>query len=594
MMSTVLLAIVALLLQVAQFHVPLSVGSDFPVPGDAETTAGVVRGLVERYGNDAGSLERMYPLHVSPLRLERMRPFYGSWLAGMEALQFSSLSGTDQADYLLFTNYLRSELRRLDLLELRNRDMALAVPFLDAIATLDDDLRRMKPVQPEKSAAMLNTLFKDIEALNNGTKRPGKSHDKSSPQDIDLSYLSPVVANRAAATVESLRRTMKRWFEFYAGYDPLFTWWVEAPYRRAEAALKEYTAALKGMTGVGRNHRDAIIGDPIGCDALLSELRFEMIPYSPEELINIANKEFSWCEAEMKNASRELGYGDEWHRALEHVKDLHVEPGRQPQLIRELALEAEKFLEDRDLITIPPLAKESWRMEMMSPEQQKVSPFFLGGETIIVSYPVDSMQHEQKMMSMRGNNIHFSRATVHHELIPGHHLQSYMNARHKSYRGVFGTPFWTEGWALYWEMRLWDLGFPHSPEDRIGMLFWRMHRCARIIFSLNFHLGRMSPQECIDLLVEKVGHERDNATAEVRRSFSGDYPPLYQIAYMVGALQLRALHTEIVGSGRMGEKEFHDAVLKENAIPIEMLRAIMLGEPLTQDYSSRWRFYDKE
>jgi hypothetical protein len=201
---------------------------------------------------------------------------------------------------------------------------------------------------------------------------------------------------------------MKRWFEFSAGYDPLFTWWVEAPYRRAEAALKEYAAALKeNVTGVGRNHRDAIIGDPIGRDALLSELRFEMIPYSPEELINIANKEFSWCEAEMKNASRELGYGDEWHRALEHVKDLHVEPGRQPQLIRELALEAEKFLEDRDLITIPPLAKESWRMEMMSPEQQKVSPFFLGGETIIVSYPVDSMQHEQKMMSMRGNNIHF-------------------------------------------------------------------------------------------------------------------------------------------------------------------------------------------
>ena len=56
------------------------------------------------------------------------------------------------------------------------------------------------------------------------------------------------------------------------------------------------------------------------------------------------------------------------------------------------------------------------------------------------------------------------------------------------------------------------------------MLFWRMHRCARIIFSLSFHLGKMTPQECIDFLVDKVGHERDNATAEVRRSFKRRLP----------------------------------------------------------------------
>jgi hypothetical protein len=53
-----------------------------------------------------------------------------------------------------------------------------------------------------------------------------------------------------------------------------------------------------------------------------------------------------------------------------------------------------------------------------------------------------------------------------------------------------------------------------------------MHRCARIVFSLSFHLGKMTPRECIDYLVRRVGHERDNATAEVRRSFAGrDAPP---------------------------------------------------------------------
>src|SRR5205807_1912857 len=102
-------------------------------------------------------------------------------------------------------------------------------------------------------------------------------------------------------------------------------------------------------------------------------------------------------------------------------------------------------------------------------------------------------------------------------------------------------PFWIEGWALYWEMLMWDQGFPRTPEERVGMLFWRMHRAARILFSLRVHLGKMTPQEAVDFLVERVGHERANAEGEVRRSFNGSYPPLYQAAYMLGGLQFRAL-----------------------------------------------------
>ena len=60
----------------------------------------------------------------------------------------------------------------------------------------------------------------------------------------------------------------------------------------------------------------------------------------------------------------------------------------------------------------------------------KSHPFFLGGDSIQVSYPTNTMDHEAKLMSMRGNNPHFSRSTVFHELIPGHNLQFYYNKRH--------------------------------------------------------------------------------------------------------------------------------------------------------------------
>jgi len=227
---------------------------------------------------------------------------------------------------------------------------------------------------------------------------------------------------------------------------------------------------------------------------------------------------------------------------------------------------------------------------MMSPERQRVNPFFLGGEVITVSFPTSTMTHEQKLMSMRGNNIHFSRSTVFHEVIPGHNLQAFMNQRYRPYRSVFRTPFSIEGWALYWEMLLWDLGFPKTPENRIGMLFWRMHRCARIIFSLSFHLEKMTAQECVDFLVERVGHERENAAAEVRRSFETNYAPLYQAAYLLGGLQFRALHKEIVGAGKMSNRDFHDTILKMNSIPVEMVRASLTKQPLTKDYRPSWKF----
>ena len=219
-------------------------------------------------------------------------------------------------------------------------------------------------------------------------------------------------------------------------------------------------------------------------------------------------------------------------------------------------IEAIEYLEKNDLITIPPLARESWRMEMMSPERQLVNPFFTGGEVISVSYPTNTMSHEAKLMSMRGNNPHFSRATVQHELIPGHHLQGFMTQRYKPYRGLFSTPFWGEGWALYWELLLWDRGFAKTPEDKIGMLFWRSHRCARIIFSLSFHLEKMTPQQCIDLLVNRVGHEPENAAGEVRRSFAGSYSPLYQAAYLLGGMQIHALRRRRRGSDHRQQREY--------------------------------------
>ena len=239
------------------------------------------------------------------------------------------------------------------------------------------------------------------------------------------------------------------------------------------------------------------------------------------------------------------------------------------------------------------MAKETWGMIMMTPERQKVNPFFTGGRNISISYPTLDMDHDDKMMSMRGNNPNFSFPTVQHELLPGHNLQFFMTSRYKNYRRAFSTPFWGEGWALYWEINLWNKEFPKTPEQKLGMLFWRIHRCARIIFSLKYHLNEMTPQQCIDMLVKEVGHEYANAEAEVRRSFATSYtPPLYQMAYMTGGLQFYALRNEMLEKG-WTEKQFHDRVLQENRMPVELLRSLIQNLPLKKNYKTNWKFSTK-
>ncbi len=540
-----------------------------------------LRGVIEKFSQDHGSIDRFHTAQTSVNRTARFRQLYADYFSLLGRLNFDSLNHDEQIDYVLFKNFLDHEQKELVRFDRQFAEAALVLPFAKTINDLEDSRRRLETIDPAKTAAMLTDLSKQIndtqKALEDAREKPKRT-----------------VANRAVRILAGLRLTLRNWYNFHNAYDPTFTWWNAEPYKAVEDSLQKYSEfVVAKLVGIRPDDKTTIIGDPIGRDALLEELSFEMIPYSPEDLVEIANKEFAWCEVEMKKASREMGFGDDWKKALEAVKQKYVEPGKQPELIRDQAMEAIEYVEKNDLVTVPKLARESWRMEMMSPERQLQSPFFLGGETILVSYPTSTMTHEQKMMSMRGNNPHFTHAVTHHELIPGHHLQRYMNQRFRPYRETFRTPFWGEGWALYWEFLLWDRGFNKTPEDRVGALFWRMHRCARIIFSLNFHLEKMTPQEAVDFLVDRVGHERDNAAAEVRRSFAGDYGPLYQIAYMMGGLQFYSLHREFVGGKKMKDREFHDAILKEGPIPVEMVRAILTKQKLAKDHQPAWKFYGR-
>ena len=536
--------------------------------------------LIQNYYADVTALNRVYIVDGSPEKIERYKKLAEDYIVRLSQLHFADLPQECKADYVLFKRDLDENIYQATIDHKEYDALQQWFPFADSIYKIEKIRRRGGKIDAQNTAYIFNNVAKQLKDLQNKLSAANK--------------ITITDSRRATIVIGGLKDAAKNVYSFYNSYDPLFTWWVPDTYKKMDSMLAVYSTSFKiaAERNITKKDSSGIVGFPIGREELLRKLKYEMIPYTPEELIDIANKEFVWCDKEMLKASNEMGFGNDWHSALEKVKQSYVPVGDQPAAMVKLYDESIAFLKSKDLITIPPLAEETWRIAMMSVQQQLLTPFFYGGEEFAVSYPTNTMSYEDRLMTMRGNNPHFSRAVVHHELIAGHYLQQFMNERVNTYRN-YNTAFWTEGWSLYWEMILWNEGFAKIPEDKIGMLFWRMHRCARIIFSLNYHLGKWSPQECIDFLVERVGHERANAAGEVRRSFSGGYNPLYQVGYMIGGLQLMALKNELVGSGKITLKQYHDAVMRENSMPIEMLRNILSGSIIIEHYIPKWKFYKK-
>src|SRR5690606_23781720 len=232
---------------------------------------------------------------------------------------------------------------------------------------------------------------------------------------------------RAAGICEGTRQARRAGTGFYAGYDPGMEWWVRQPYAELDQTLEQYAKTLRD-TLAGASDPETIIGDPIGSRTLEEALGHASIPYSATEIVRLARQELAWCHAELSKTAKELGF-DDWRDALEKVKTLHPEPGEQPSLVVNLAWEAIRYLDQRQLVTVPELPRRDWRMNMLSAERQLQAPFFLGGTDVWVAFPTAEMPHDKKVMSLRCNNRHFSRAVVYAALIRGHHLQHLLGNR---------------------------------------------------------------------------------------------------------------------------------------------------------------------
>ncbi|MGH9202842.1 MAG: hypothetical protein ACRD2A_16575, partial [Vicinamibacterales bacterium] len=253
-----------------------------------------MRDIVMRFTADENALGRRWTVDYAPVRRQRFREYYRGWQARLRELDFNSLSQQGRIDYVLMSHSLRHSLALLDREEKLWAESAPVIPFGSDIFAVVDARRRMEKIDPQKAAMTLVGLGKKVEDVSKAVIAGLQASDTTKPQapgpkpqtngDFPPLKVNKVVAHRSAELLNSLKGDLKSWYDFYSGYDPLFTWWARDPYRRADSLMTAYHRTLRErIVGFRQGQPDPIIGDPIGRDAIIADLRDEMIAYDPED-----------------------------------------------------------------------------------------------------------------------------------------------------------------------------------------------------------------------------------------------------------------------------------------------------------------------
>src|SRR5678816_1360174 len=178
-----------------------------------KTPVSEMRSAIERYTLDRGSLTRSYPVAYSRSRRERFKKFYDEWLASLQSLDFDSMSQDGKIDYILFKNHLEYELRQLDIQARQLSEIEPLVPFAATIIDLEEARRRMEPIDSAKVAASLNDLRKQVDERRRAIELGLRGGDSAA--------VKKTVANRAVQALNGLRGSLRNWYTFYNGYDPM-------------------------------------------------------------------------------------------------------------------------------------------------------------------------------------------------------------------------------------------------------------------------------------------------------------------------------------------------------------------------------------
>lgn len=337
--------------------------------------------------------------------------------------------------------------------------------------------------------------------------------------------------------------------------------------KRAGDALDQYESWLRedlmrrarGSFAIGRDAFDALLRDK------------ERLPYDAVSLKAWGEELYRETAARLADAARALG-DDDWRDSVERLRKEHPSEDELVDVYRHEMERSRAASHVAEIASFP--EGESLSVEAMPDFARPTLPYAAYVQpgpfersrrgrfwvTLPASGEPDTVREER----LSGHPRRGIAVIACHEGYPGHHLQLSTAADHPSLaRKALRSNVFIEGWGLYVEELMTELGFLDDPETRLLRLKDLLWRAARVSVDVGLSTGELGFEQAVNFMMEGPRLERPNAVGECRR-YTLD--PLQPSSYALGRAAILDLRSQAKRKG-MGMRQFHDALLGCGSVP---------------------------
>lgn len=485
------------------------------------------------------------------------------FLTRLEAIDISGLPVEDQVDYRFAHSLLSGQLLDHTLIQNWRKDPRLYMSFTDISRLIGKPgraedkwpeikaLLKIMPTQLNNASIQLNVYVSRFQELGLFMAENGRVLFKqelphyvktSGTQDNELSTL---VAAGAQA-LEDYIRFLKE----------------ELPNRRP------------GTFAIGQQAYDRMLKEEF------------LLPYDHQTLWAYGWSQFEKTISELEALAAKIDATKSWQQLASEIKQEYPHPDSIIAAHQYWVDKAAEHIHKNDLISIPWAEKVTVvpRAEYLrktsyygnfSLAQGKNSDSVFASEWQINPFE-QQWDDQRKQEYLTEHDWGVIIVTAPHETYAGHHIQGlYQKHLPSKLRRENGLSLFSEGWGLYNEQLMQETGFFPDEKIHLRQLQLRLWRNARVIYDVGLHTGKMTYEEAITLMTDRVGFLRWAAQLEVDAACAS---PGYFIGYFMGMseiLKLREAYKEKLGD-KFTLKKFHEDLLNIGNMPPALMGELLL------------------
>ncbi|MBI3221238.1 MAG: DUF885 domain-containing protein [Bacteroidetes bacterium] len=327
----------------------------------------------------------------------------------------------------------------------------------------------------------------------------------------------------------------------------------------------------------------------IGYDTYNQMLKGQyLISYSSDSLYEYGWKMFNQTVSELEQLAKEIDPSKTWQQLALEIKSDGPAPEKMIEAHQEWVDKAGEHIRSHDLISIP--WNERVRVVPRAEYLRKTS--YYGNFSSAKSKDQDSIYTSEWMINPYEEQWDAKRkqeyltehdwgviiVTAPHETYGGHHVQGLYQLHHsRKLRRTNGISFFSEGWGLYNEQLMQETGFFPNERIHLRQLQLRLWRNARVIYDVGMHTGKLTYEDAIQLMTDKVGFLRWAAQLEVDSSTAS---PGYFIGYFTGMMEILKMREQfkLKRGTQFTLKDFHDRLLKIGNMPPSLMSEALFND----------------